>query len=415
MSNDRWTIDVSNPSPYERSDHVQVELEKLGVDPSFNEEHLKLSRKNKDGSLTEVPYQIDYPEGKEPLRGILSFRSERTPPGLDDYSQTGATFLLEKGAPTLFRGPGELSVWHYYELAAGGEPPDGFNEKWDKIRKAYGVKLRNDSFDFYVSLVPHPRFPTTVDYTGSVTNVRHHEAEWRTGAGEVLCPWGQCPDKRWGQLTRLEFFPLPWESEESRSLSLLGQGYELVWSRSGPIRAMVALKSQPFTIRYDGAPFFKPSQVEVRCNLYRVLSVYPKEACYVEELFVLAGDGTSISFRPYFLSVVHHPEAVQITCARFEHIPDYFAVWKHFAGLHFGYGFAADSHARGLETKGNQIVWRLGLSHRATSVHAFMFHGWGERVDPFHWIGHHGWYEKVYKPLRTFPLQHGYAPVQGRS
>jgi len=414
MSNNLWTIDVSNPSPYERSDYVQVDLEELGVCPSFNENNLKLSRKNQDGSLTEVPYQIDYPEAKEPRRGIFSFRSERTPPGPDDYSRTGATFQLEEGTPAAFNKPDSLYVGHYYDPATGEEPPDGFNRRWDKTRKkVYGVKLFNDSFDFYMSLVPHPRFTTAIDYTGSVTNVCDYEARWRKGGGEMLCPWGECADKRWGQLTRLVFFPLPWELDGFRSLSLLGQEYQLVWSRSGPIRAVVALKSQPLTIRYEGASFFKPSQLDVRCNLYRVVSVYPREACYLEELFVQTEDGVSLSFRPHYLSVVHHPEAVQIACARFEHIPDYFAVWKHFAGLNFGYGFAADSHARELETRGHEITWRLALSHRATSVHSFMFHGWGERVDPFHWIGHHGWYEKVFKPLRTVPLQGRHGPVGG--
>ena len=319
--------------------------------------------------------------------------------------------MLEEGTPTPFHGPDKLSVSHYYDPAKTGEPTDGFNKKWDKTRKAYGVKLHNDSFDFYMSLVPHPRVPTDVDYTGSVTDVCHHEAKWRTGAAEMLCPWGERPDKRWGQLTRLVFFPLPWEPKGVETVSLLGQEYEIVWSQSGPIRAIVALKSQPFTIPYEGVPFFEPGHHDVRCNLYRVLSVYPSEACYIEELFVLTGDGISISFRPFFLSDVHYPEALQISCARFEQIPDYFAVWKHFAGLRFGYGFAADSHVRELETKGNKIVWRLSLSHRATSVHSFMFHGVGDRVDPFHWIGHYGWYEKVYKPFRTFPLQHCYGPI----
>jgi hypothetical protein len=414
MPKNCWRIDVSNPSPYQRSDYVQVDLKTLGVDGPLDEQHLKLCRENKDGSLTEVPYQIDYPEGKEAFGGILSFRSEQTPAGPDDYSQIGATFVLEEGKPTLFHEPDNLSVSHYYEPAIAGEPADGFNKKWDKTRKAYGVKLHNDSFDFYISLVPHPKLPTEIDYTGSVTSVRHYGAPLPTDATDnMLSPFCTSPHKRWGQLTKLVFFPLAWELKGLNSVSLLGQEYELVWSYSGPVRAVVGLKSRPLTIRYDGASFFKPSHVDVRCNLYRVFSVYPKEACYVEELFVLTEDGISISFRPYYLSFVYFPEGVRISRARFEHISDYFAVWEYFASLYRGYGFAADSHVRELETKGHEIVWRLGLSHHSTCVHFFIFHGvLHGPLDPFHIIGHSGWYEKLYKPLRNVPLQERYPRIQ---
>ena len=44
-----WEIKVVNPSPYDRSDYVEVDLESYGVDPSFNENSLRLF-KQENGS-----------------------------------------------------------------------------------------------------------------------------------------------------------------------------------------------------------------------------------------------------------------------------------------------------------------------------------------------------------------------------
>jgi hypothetical protein len=194
---------------------------------------------------------------------------------------------------------------------------------------------------------------------------------------------------------------------------------------------VITLKSEPLTIQYDARPFFIPNkelnlkevrladsdQVEIKCNLYRILYLYPYKPFYTEELFVQTEDGTPISFRPYYFSLVHNPFGMHTEFKRFEAVPDYFALWKHYGVVqHWGYGFAADAHVRGIEMHGDEIRWRLPLSHHNKCVHYFMFHGFEgwppPTIDLLHEIGHHGWYEQVFKPLEAIPLTKRYpAPV----
>jgi hypothetical protein len=199
----------------------------------------------------------------------------------------------------------------------------------------------------------------------------------------------------------LVFFPLPWEHKWFHRVSLRDQEYGLVWSKSGPIRAIVTLKSKPFTILYNGSPFFSEKAVEVKANFYRVIYVYPGQnnPYYTEELFVLTEEGrNALSFRPYYFSKVP-PESCYFDLKRFEHIPDYFVLWKHFGPHHYGYGFAADVHVRWVQIKGDEIRWRLPLSRNCRCIHYFMFQP-SHQFDPFHDIGHKAWYERAFKPLQ---------------
>lgn len=219
----------------------------------------------------------------------------------------------------------------------------------------------------------------------------------------MLSPFEEFPAKRWGQLNELVFFPLPWDLKLFHRKSLLGKEYDLVWSNSGIMRAVVTLKSAPMTIQYTGEPYFQPKELEVKCHLYRVIYVYPDKPFYTEELLVLDERGFSINFRPYYLSLVHNPHGVYSELKRFEHIPDYFVSWKSFAGQNRGYGFAADAHIRRIQLNGDEIRWRLPLTHHNKCIHYFMFQSFAQ-FDPFHIIGHSGWYERVFKPLRVIPL-----------
>ena len=331
--------------------------------------------------------------------------SAHTPSGPDDYSQVSARFRLEQGSPQDFdlaRSRQFLYVEHFHQAPVEEEG----RREWDQSKDVYGVKLHNDRLEVYFSLVAHPRLHTETDYTGAATNVSLKEAEIG-GAGEMLCPFGEWAPKRWGQLTELVFFPLPWELKWFSRIPLVGERdrrYRLIATNSGLMRATVTLKSERLKVEYDGRPFAKSDKIEIDCHLYRVLSFYPEKPFYVEDLFVLSEEGHSISFRPYYLSEVHFQPAVPKHLARFEHTPDFLAFWSQFAGVHRGYGFAADSHIRGIDMNGDQLRWRLPLTHYNRCIHQFMFHGWGEGFDAYHEIGHYGWYERIFKPLDVVPL-----------
>jgi hypothetical protein len=184
--------------------------------------------------------------------------------------------------------------------------------------------------------------------------------------------------------------------------------YTLVWSNSGPVRASVTLKSEPILLRYVGKPFFqRPDETVLTCYLYRIVSFYPDKEYYTEQLSVQPErfPDISLAFRAHYSAYTDFYEAVRTSLARFESIPDYFAVWKNFAQQYWGYGFAADSHIRNLDVQGSKIQWRLQVGHNHRCVHYFMWHCFPDnQFDAYHQIGHSGWYESVFKPLQSLPL-----------
>ena len=213
-------------------------------------------------------------------------------------------------------------------------------------------------------------------------------------------------------MTHIAFYPLPWERRWFHKKSLLRAGgeYELVWSHSGPTRSVVTLKSEPLTIRYEGKPYFSPDSVDVTCHLYRVISSYPGKEYYVEQLYVRTESGLMLAFRPYFASFLSYGPAVAaevaVELSRLEQVPDFFAVWRHFGPMHYGYGFASDTHVRDITLSGDEISWQLQLGHDCKCLHYFMLNSdyASPPLDPRKEIGHFGWYENILRPLRVLPI-----------
>jgi hypothetical protein len=409
-------VNVANPSPYERSDFVEIDdLNALGVPSTLGDRNLRLIRQWPGGSTEEVAFQIDYPFGKKAGYRTVVFFSRNTPQGDPEYRQHTAEFSLEEGTPRDFPGavsPDVLNVEHY-------STPGVRQNTWDPKTDITGVELSNGSegLQVYFSLVPRPDPYPPCNYSGAVTSILHQRASRTTGAGEVLAPFQPSPPKRWGQLTQLDFYPLPWERRWYQEESMLGQEgdeprYTLAWSKTGPLRATVTLRSRPIQVHYGGEPFFEPANRKLTCHLYRIISMYPDKEFYTEQLIVRPegagldpGRRMSLAFRAHYYSYLGYPDDVQHQLARFEHIPDYFALWKSFATHRRGLAFASDSHVRSLQVTPPEIRWRLQLGHEYRCVHHFPFHSWPEEgFAPFHEIGHTGWYERLLKPLQALPV-----------
>jgi hypothetical protein len=179
--------------------------------------------------------------------------------------------------------------------------------------------------------------------------------------------------------------------------------YELVCSHTGAMRAVATLRSEVITIDHLCSPYLNPERIEIRCRLYRVIYIYPEKEYYTEELFVRTEEGRFLAFRAYYSSHLAVPGSKQN--AKFEHIPDYFAAWRHFVTFAYGYGFACDTHCRERKIDTDDLTWRLQLGPVHKCVHYFMFEGFPHGyIDPFHTIGHCGWYERVLKPIEVIPL-----------
>ena len=405
---------VANPSPYERSDYVQIDLDKLQVPAELDEKSLTLYQLNTNNEKQEILFQIDYPFGRDVGSRVMTFLSAQTPPVRDDYSEKAATFLLEAKNPKQVPAQQNLKVGHYYSIPKRGEPEDGFNLEWDISRQVKGVKLFNGTFEIYFELLSSSS-RGDLSYAGSATSTLLPIMKNVIGIGEILSPYHykEHPEKLWGQLRELVFYPLPWEHKQFYRIKFPDekQEYEIIWSKSGPVRAIVTLKSEPMTISYDGRPFFNDKR-KITVYLYRVIYVYPNQNLpyYVEELYALTDkEKKFLSFRPYYFSKV--PPAQPIPKLEMvEQIPNYFTVWKNFGPLlYFGYGFAADVHIRWVKIKGDEIYWRLPLNQNCRCVHYFMFEQ-SSHFNPFHIIGHSGWYEKIFKPLKPFDLSLSFPP-----
>jgi hypothetical protein len=399
---------ISNPSGYPRDDYVELDLNSLEVPTGMDENSLRLFRQFKDGTKLEIPYQIDYILGKDKGRRFLTFYSENTSPsGTDRYDKISERFSLEEGNPQNHLTPDikkNLWVEHFYKdnISEG-------NRRYHEGSQIIGVKLNNKRIRFFLCLVPYPGpgKKSGINYAGAVTNLELKDLS-ASGAfsDEMLAFDLNYAPKRWGQLTQIAFCPLPWQLEDFEEISLLDKKCELVYSKSGPIRAVITLKVGPLTVICNGKPLFNTGPVEIKCYIYRIIYVYKDGPFYTEELIAETCEGTSMSFRPYFSSLISYP-SWRSELKRFEEIPDYFSIWKYFAEQNRGFGFAADAHVRHIQLDGDELRWRLPFSHHNKCIHYFMYHGYtpNYNIDLFHAIGHNGWYERVFKPLELTPYR----------
>jgi len=424
----KYVFEVGNPSRYPRSDYVEVDLNTLSVPnalASQGDQALTLRRFEGGMPGEEVPFQVDTVFGDDfpsrPKR-VLTFFCGDTPPGEENYSLTSATFLLEEAPRKTTSPPEDLWIKYYHSPRVAGEPEDGCSDRWDPNRRVNGVKLSNGAIEVYMRVVPRIFDTEPFNLAGAVTSVLHRRVRDHTCEENSLSPHIYAPRKdlaHWAQITRLVFYPLPWERRWFHTVHLLGpdRPYHLVYARRGTVRAAITLKSDPFPVRFNGQPFFK-DQIEVACRLYRVISVYrrahswgdPHAEFYFEQLHVLSDCGLSLAFRAYFSSFLPFSDGAFRHFARLEHLPNCFALWRESYGMSWGYGFAADSHCRQVETKGDEITWRLQLNHIHNCNHQFMFHQQFEH-DQFrapesglHEVGHFAWYERIFKPLEVIPL-----------
>jgi hypothetical protein len=403
MANDSVIINVANPSDYVRSDYLDVNMGNLDVkeipEDGSSFRLYELDGTSKCGDC--LPFQIDELCDSEGLKRKLSFFASNVPPGDPDYSSPSKRYVLERN--TKDKSHGVISNDLMLE------------ELTNEANVITGVKLGNNTFNVHISLVPYTGVHRDISYSGGVTSMHHYKAQDHTGDGSFLNPYGESREKIWGQIRNLVFFPLPWERRWFHRVDFLEKKYELVWKNKGPIRSVVMLKSEPFKVTYGAKPLISAEDVDLTCYLYRTFSVFTNCAFpyYLEELSVLTDKGVPIAFRPYYLSKLTYPNdgAIDTDFARLEDIPDYYGLWKHFAGQYRGYLCASDTHIRAITREHKEIKWRLSnaLWHRC--VHGFVFNGMYDHPgDLYHQVGHDLWYEKIFKPLETVPLSHKYEP-----
>lgn len=410
-------LPVVNPSPYDRTDCVEIDLGRVARGSEIRDDDLHLYEQTTTGGLVERPFQIDYPFGPGTPRRVLTFEATNAPASKDDYSQTSVEFYLKDHGERPTVAP---RVWLRYFYG-----PNISSDTWIKSRKVIGVMLGSadqgqNGLEVYFSLVPSPDPNSPINYAGAVTSIRHHRSHRFLSHGAVLSPYlndaqDRSPLARWGQLTRIDLYPLPWEPRWFHVENLLpakgGREYTLVWANAGPHHATIGVVSSPFTVRYDGRPVLPGPAVDLQCRLYRRITLHPDREYYSEQLTVVpdAHPATSLAFRAHFAAHIDVADLPKPEVARDESIPDYFAVWREWPGgvppheTNFGYGFASDSHVRGLTVAGPALSWRLQLGHEHRCVHSFLYEP-QRAYGRSHTVGHDAWYLRLFKPMEVRPL-----------
>jgi hypothetical protein len=435
MSMKTWTFSVSNPSPYPRSGYVTIDLDQLGVPRELDETSLILTRAGNHVKTSDafIPFQIDYPLGLSELENslhsrVLTFKTGEVCSGPDDYSKVGAEYQLKQSSSASNTCPFNTGVC-FHNLCADDDNRDSYGCVWsdNPVKdKSIGVKLFNCDLDAYFRVAP--LYVDQNSYVGGATSIMSKLAGWRFGNGEMLLPFENSNVTRWAQLYRIAFFPMPWQRQWFDEEQLIDdetptddKPYDIVWWSPGPVRAVAVLRSPPISVTYRGAPFFS-GENRITCHLYRMICIYPSQLNIAdhpfvhETLYVVTDDGmNSLSFRPYFRSFLSS-RGSQPIINRLEHIPDYFALWKHFAYQGYGYAFASDTHIRGIEIEGSDFLWRLPYTHYNSCIHGFFSYATGDvGFDPINRIGHEGWYEQIFKPLRATDESIRFPPTLKRS
>ena len=410
----KTTIDIANPSNKKRSGYAQVNLESLGIPEELilqaKKQLLETKTTNdfglslKDAKGDQVPYQIDHVFGSDlSHKGVLVIQCDNVD-GMennDDYKNKSISYVLTDNESSTVKKPDNLLIEWYYGPQKPCEP---YSLEPLTSKPLYGIKLCNGAIELFFSLKNKLDPDLDVCYTGSVTSINHCQAP-----GDLTSPFKDIDDKppwaRWGQVTDIALFPTPWDVTWFTKIPLWDHEYELVYRKDGPVRSIASFRAGPFFMKYKGEPFFNEKINPVECYLYRILYAFPNQPFYFEQLVVLSKDGHSLSFRPYFLSVIPTLVKEQSSFNRFEHVPDYFAVWRSWASLDIGYGFTSDSHIRGITIQGNDTRWRLQNSHMKTCIHAFNSVN-GKLQDTKERLKYIGdeWYEHIFKPLRPTPL-----------
>jgi hypothetical protein len=277
------------------------------------------------------------------------------------------------------------------------------------------VILSNDKIAVRLNLAPSTLSGHGSWYAGAVTSVRtrqrnpeelinYYELGLYGDAYDALAD----TEVRVMQIDRVRIAHPPWSEPEWSDYNVFDKAYELVATSTGPVRALVTIKSAPFDLDFRDPGTHAPRRL--RCRLYRALSLYHDADYVIENLWVGAKEdesgaiGTELYFTARYFAYMDMGLNPVVT--RFPHIPDWLSIgceWDPFQG----YTFATDVHTTALSAphpeffggrKHRSFSWELGRAQRATCLHMFKL---GYRPPRLADEAGRAWYEHVYKPLRA--------------
>lgn len=387
-----FDLQIYNPSDYARTGFVTIPWQIVGEKTGIQPEEVTLYGASKE---TPLLAQVDDIDPSDPTRKTLVFMlDEEVPPGPDDYFCPSASVSVQRGEQRASAVP-DLEV------------------KRAEDDRVIAVALSNERLRVAFSLIPSPADDLGHWYSGSAPAV---QLDGKEMLDLFSAPFPELHDreKRCMQIEQIRVWNPAWEESAYREIALFDKPFELISECVGPVRTSITVASEAFD--YDFADLYAHEKRSLRCQLYRIISLYTDADFVMEELFVKAkreGDtanpqATTLNFIARYFSYIGLGFLPEIY--RFPNIPDWFALGQPNGDLrepHPGYGFATDVHTGPIahphpgfhdpEESYKSFSWELMPAKRATCLHLFM-HGQPGGFDSR--IGHH-WYEHVYKPLRA--------------
>jgi hypothetical protein len=415
---------VFNPSNYPRGGWVTVPWGPIAKTTGFGQDDLLLYQ----DANTPLFYQVDQIDPADPSRDTLSFfLSKPIEPGDEHYQKpTGRVFI--KG-----------------QQSSHQERRRGPEQKRD-------YELSNRQLDVRLHLSPESEDNKGYWYAGSARSVRLEklrEVEDGQPVGErkeFLDYFNDFylahdPEKRCMQLESIRLSQLDPRSGSYQHIYLHNQTYRLVSECSGPVRKSVTIASKPFYFNYSPAATF--DAIPLRCELYRVFSLYEDREYVLEELFIKATPPDNFTrkadfnlfFEARYFTYMNLGQPHLCLC---ENVPDWFAMGDLDSSL--VYGFACDAHVSRIahpdpafpdtDKQESSFSWNLHPCKAATCLHLFSqyeptdFPSGSDTLGNFAELSNqtiqwfksqsgHAWYEIVYKPLYARLAAQGEALSQG--
>ena len=401
-----------------------------------------------DQSGRRVPFQIDRPVPHDRSRDTFCVYVDHFAPShRDNYSDSTGSLTVDSHAPEHDTAGTEKAATA--SSSAGGSAPLGSaqspssdSDETSVITvgdegKEEQVALKNGCLEVYFNLTPAPKStvaPTPEGkvgswYAGSATSAQLTGNKIK----EILDPgediWKHDPEKRCMQVDFVEVSYPGWADPSSRRWSLYDQPYELIAKSAGPVRASATVRV-PFD--YDYYDPYSGRKRNLRCSLYRILTLYTAADYLLEEIFVSAPlednpelkEPANLYFELQMFTALGFSKPY---LSQFEGIPDWFVV-SNLARPFVSYGFATDVHVESIldlcskypfnERNTHARSWRMPRSKRMNCLHQFgcfdpaedprSGEGWvlyetrksGEARSHFERKAGHAWYEHIFRPLR---------------
>ena len=376
---------ISNESDYKRKGDFVIPWEL--IDKKIKESPEKIVLRDEWDNL--LPFQIDDIDPKDPSSKMLVFSTIKPIPANSGYNIK----ISESGKKDeSFKSP-ERSLLNIEKSA---------NEDY--------LRLMNSRLAIDLRLVPESLFTDKNDgsgyYSGSATSVLLDGEEFLDPNSKPAL-WGggvYQSEKRCMQIDKLYLLNMPWETKVYDQFNLFDKPYHLISESRGPVRNCITIASA-LTDKYNYFDPAKNTNYQLKCNLYRVISLAKGADYLVEELYVR---GTSednyffdLPFIANYFSWINM--GLKPTIYQFANNIDWFGV-DSCGFFRRGYGFASDSHVtpvaypyRDFSSDENKCFsWQLQPSKRAKCIHLFI-RNQKQNCDS---IMGHLWYELIFEKLK---------------